>query len=103
MFCFPHLLFGGDTTWTNPEVTDLKHLDEKVTKQLNSSQHLKSVILLAYVRDSQHGITAKQGFQTTKAQIQRESEKTRTSPLQVIRGIKFCGKVLVPLRGHEGT
>ena len=103
MICFPYLLFNGDTTWTNPAVKDLKLLDEKFRKHWNSAKQINSVILLACIRDSQHCVTAKQGLQTTKTQILQESEKTPTSHLQVIHSIKFCGKFLIPVCGHDGT
>jgi len=101
VFCFPRLLFGDNTTWTKPAMMDLKHLDENIRKHWNSAKYLNSVILLVYVRDSQHCVTAKHGLQTTEAQIQRGSEKIPTSPLQVIHSIKFCGKFVVPVSGHD--
>ena len=82
---------------------DLKHLDEKIRKHRNSAKHLNSVILLVCVRYSQHCVTAKQGLQTTEAQIKLGSEKIPTSPLQVIHSREFCGKFVVPVSGHDGT
>jgi hypothetical protein len=47
MFCFPCFLFGGDTPWTKPGVTDLKHLGVKLKKYEDCVKHLKNVIDLA--------------------------------------------------------
>lgn len=30
LFCFPCLLFGGDTAWTQQGIVDLKHLSDKI-------------------------------------------------------------------------
>jgi hypothetical protein len=34
-------LFVDDATWAKTGVTDLKHLDEKVKKQVDSPKHLR--------------------------------------------------------------
>jgi hypothetical protein len=60
---------------TQPAVADLKHLDEKVREHEDYAKHLKHRYSTYYVRDSKHGVTAKQGPQTTKAPIRGLSGK----------------------------
>jgi len=40
LFCFPCLIFGGETAWTKIGVTDLQHLNSKTVKHKNSFKHI---------------------------------------------------------------
>lgn len=46
LFCFPCLLYGGESTWTKIGVTDIKHLSDKVKLHETSKAHVSSMALL---------------------------------------------------------
>ena len=45
LFCFPCLLFGGDTAWTQQGIVDLKHLSNKIRKHECSTSHIGKVVI----------------------------------------------------------
>lgn len=101
LFCFPCLLFGGETAWTKIGVTDLQHLNAKIVKHENSFKHIHNATnlnLLGKV-DIRHQIDI--GY---KIGIQRHNElvdKNRYVLDKILNCIKCCGKHELPLRGHD--
>ena len=101
LFCFPCLLFGGETAWTKIGVTDLQHLNAKIVKHENSLKHIHNATnlnLLGKV-DIRHQIDI--GY---KIGIQRHNElvdKNRYVLDKILNYIKCCGKHELPLRGHD--
>ncbi|KAL4089358.1 hypothetical protein QTP88_024405 [Uroleucon formosanum] len=94
LFCFPCLLFGGETAWTKIGVTDLQHLNAKIVKHENSFKNIHNATnlnLLGKV-DIRHQIDI--GY---KKGIQRHNELVDT----ILNCIKCCGKHELPLRSHE--
>ena len=49
LYCFPCLLFGGNSMWTKYGVSDLNHLLDKVKKHESSKSHVKNVFSLAFL------------------------------------------------------
>ena len=47
LFCFPCLLFRGDSEWTTHGVSKLKNLHPKISKHERSRQHLNNVVSLS--------------------------------------------------------
>ncbi|KAL4126197.1 hypothetical protein QTP88_010423 [Uroleucon formosanum] len=101
LFCFPCLLFGGETAWTKIGVTDLQHLNSRIVKHENSFKHIHNATnlnLLGKV-DIRHQIDI--GY---KIGIQRHNElvdKNRYVLDKILNCIKCCGKHELPLRGHD--
>ncbi|KAE9522185.1 hypothetical protein AGLY_017445 [Aphis glycines] len=101
LFCFPCLIFGGETAWTKIGVTDLQHLNAKIDKHENSFKHIHNATnlnLLGKVDIRQH---IDIGY---KISIQRHNElvdKNRYVLDKILNCIKCCGKHELPLRGHD--
>ena len=49
LFCFPCLLYGGDTAWTQISVRDLHHIHTKIKKHETSVKHVNNVINLSFL------------------------------------------------------
>ena len=47
MFCFPCLLFGGETEWTNNGISKLKNISPKMSKHDSCKKHLGNVLSLS--------------------------------------------------------
>ena len=43
-FCFPCIIFGGESIWTETGIKDLTHLSEKIKKHDSSQVHLQNVM-----------------------------------------------------------
>ncbi|KAJ4441361.1 hypothetical protein ANN_11216 [Periplaneta americana] len=91
LFCFPCLLFGGDTSWTKRGVKDLVHLSCYVKRHEYSLKHVDNQVNLAMLgRDS----IATQLNQRHRSEIKRRNEiveKNRYILSRLIDCIKFCG------------
>ena len=46
LYCFPCLLFGGETVWTTTGFKDLKHLSERLVKHESCASHVDNAIKL---------------------------------------------------------
>jgi len=101
LFCFPCLLFGGETAWTKIGVTDLQHLNAKIVKHGNSFKHINNATnlnLLGKV-DKRHQIDI-----DYKIGIQRHNElveKNRHVLDKILNFIKCCGKHELPIQDHN--
>ncbi len=47
LFCFPCLLSGGDTAWTQQGIVDLKHLSDKIKKHESRTSHIGNSVKLS--------------------------------------------------------
>ena len=47
LFCFPCLLFGGDTAWTQQGIVDLKHLSDKIRIHECNTSHIGNAVKLS--------------------------------------------------------
>ncbi|XP_069936675.1 zinc finger MYM-type protein 1-like [Cherax quadricarinatus] len=103
LFCFPCLLFGGDSSWTKIGVTDLRHLPQKVMKHEQSSKHINNVIDLSMLGKVNIAAQIDSAYKISIAKHNEEVEKNRNVLSKIINCIKFCGKFELPLRGHDET
>ena len=78
LYCFPCLLFGGESTWTKVGIKNLNHLQRNIKAHENSERHANKAVDLAYLGSTYVLTELNTGFQ-----------------------IKFCGKFELPLRGHD--
>ncbi len=49
LFCFPCLLFGGESEWTMNGISKLKNLQLKIIKHQHSQKHLNNVVSLSFL------------------------------------------------------
>ena len=47
LFCFPCLLFGGDTTWTKDGFRNINKLKYRIEKHEKSKKHIENVVSLS--------------------------------------------------------
>ena len=103
LFCFPCLLFGGDSVWTNSGVQDLHHLQEKIKKHESSVKHVNYVIDLSFLGKANIVQRLDTGFQVLTERHNAKVKQNRAILSRIINCIKFCGKYELPLRGHDET
>ena len=101
LYCFPCLLFGGESTWTKVGMKDLNHLQRNIKAHENSERHANNAIDLAYLGSTNILTELDTGFQIAIAQHNEKVAKNRNTMSKLIDLIKFCGKFELPLRGHD--
>ena len=101
LYCFPCLLFGGESTWTKVGMKDLNHLQRNIKAHENSQRHANNAIDLAYLGSTNVLTELNTGFQIAIAQHNEKVAKNRNTMPKLIDLIKFCGKFELPLRGHD--
>ena len=102
-FCFPCLLFGGERSWTVTGQTDLRNLGTKIKRHSKSEQHLKYVLDLSMLGQSNIALALDSGYALSIARHNAEVMKNRDTLSKIINIIKVCGKCELPLRGHDET
>ena len=103
LFCFPCLLFGGDSSWTKYGVNDLNHLNQKVAKHKVSSIHLNNMLNLSMLGTVDIGLQIDSGYAISIRRHNEQVTKKRSILSKIIDIIRFCGKFELPLRGHNET
>ena len=103
LFCFPCLLFGSDSVWTNSGMQDLHHLQEKIKKHESSVKHVNNVIDLSFLGKANIVQRLDTGFQVLTDRHNAKVKQNRAILSRIINCIKFCGKYELPLRGHDET
>ena len=102
-FCFPCLLFGGESAWTVTGQRDLENMNAKIKKHASSTQHLNRVIDLSLLGTSNIANAIDSGHALYIARHNAEVQKNRDTLSKIIDCIKLCGKCELPLRGHDET
>ena len=101
LYCFPCLLFGGESAWTKVGVKDLQHLHRSVKLHESSAKHLNNVVDLSYLGRTNIGTQLNTGYQIAIARHNEKVVKNRETLSKLVDVIKFCGKFELPLRGHD--
>ena len=101
LFCFPCLLFEGDDSWARIGVTDLAHLSVKIGKHEASVSHINNEANLAVLGK----VNIKENIDSAYKQAiechNQQVTKNRYILLRIIKAIKFCANLELPLRGHD--
>lgn len=100
-FCFPCLLFGGEISWTQTGVVDLKHLNEKIKKHENSAQHIKNSIDFGMLGKINIATQVSEAYKLNIRKFNENVKKNRDILSKIIDCLIFCGKFELPLRGHN--
>lgn len=101
LFCFPCLLFGGDTAWTQQGIVDLKHLSDKIKKHECSTTHIGNGVKLSMLGKVNIACQLDEGHRIA---VQRHNElvkKNRHALSRIVDCIKFCGAHELALRGSD--
>uniref|UniRef100_H3ADY7 TTF-type domain-containing protein n=1 Tax=Latimeria chalumnae TaxID=7897 RepID=H3ADY7_LATCH len=103
LFCFPCLLFGGELSWTQTGVNDLKHLSEKIKKHKSCKCHLDNSIMLAMFGSVNIATQLDKSYQVGIRKHNEEVDKNRYILSKLIDCVRFCGAFELALRGHDET
>ncbi|XP_078506844.1 zinc finger MYM-type protein 1-like [Lissotriton helveticus] len=101
LFCFPCLLFNGDFPWTREEVTDLKHLSEKIKKHAHTRKHMENVTRLGMLGDAPIEQHISNAYRQTIQKHNETVDRNRHILSKIIDCIRFCGAFELALRGHD--
>lgn len=103
LFCFPCILFGGDKSWTQTGVTDLKHLSQKIKKHETCRHHLHNTIEFALLGTVNIREQLDSAYWQNIQKFNEEVTKNRYVLSKIIDCVKFCGIFELALRGHDET
>lgn len=101
LFCFPCLLYGGDSQWTDSGFTRLNRLKENSEKHANSKRHIENVVSLSFLGQTNISkqLTIGKDYRIEKLKHNEQVKKNRDILSKVIECIKFC--VSLGLREHN--
>jgi hypothetical protein len=100
-FCFPCILFGGDSKWTKSGVNDLVHLTDRIKTHDNSKQHILNEMHLALLGTTNIQAQLDSAFWLDIQRHNTHVTKNRHILSKIIDCIKFCGAFELALHGHD--
>ena len=104
LLCFPCLLFGGDTAWTQQGIVDFKHLYYKIRKHECSTSPIGNVVKLALLGKVNIACQLNEGHRCTETQWagKKKIKKNKSHSLSwLVDCIKFCGRHKLALRESD--
>lgn len=101
LFCFPCLLYGGDTVWTQSGFRNINRIKEKCEKHQNSRKHMDNIISFSLLGQVNISEQLSEAYRTSKMKHNEQVKKKREILLKIINCIKCCGKFELSLRGHN--
>ena len=101
LFCFPCVLFGGDTAWTQQGVVDLKHVSCKIKKHECSSSHIGNCVKLSMLGKVNIACQLDDGHRISVQRHNEQVKKNRHSLSRIVDCIRFCGAHELALRGSD--
>ncbi|XP_078530667.1 zinc finger MYM-type protein 1-like [Lissotriton helveticus] len=102
LFCFPCLLFGGEFSWTNQGITDLKHLSEEIEKHAYTRKHMENLTRLGMLGEDapiEHQIN--DAYHQTIQKHNEAVDRNRRILYKIIDCIRFCGAFELALQGYD--
>lgn len=101
LFCFPCLLFGGDSVWIQSGFTNINKIKEKCEKHQNSRKHMDNVVSFSLLGQVNIAEQLSEAYKNAKIEHNEKVKKNRDILSKLIDCIKFCGKFELSLRGHD--
>ena len=92
LFCFPCLLFGGDSAWTKTGIKDLVHITRKIDKHKASKSHVNNMLNLSLLGSVNIASQLDAGHKSLWLVTTNKLQKTE----------RFCQKSLIALNFVEG-
>ena len=103
LFCFPCLLFGGDSAWAKTGIKDLVHITRKIGKHKASKSHVNNMLNLSLLGSVNIASQLDAGYKISLARHNKQVAENRKILSKIIDCVKFCGRRELPLRGHNET
>lgn len=101
LFCFPCLIFGGDTVWAQNGFTNINKIKEKCEKHQNSRKHMENVISFSLLGQANISEQLSEPYTTSKLKYNEEVKKNREILSKIIDCIKLFGKFELSFRGYN--
>lgn len=98
LFCFPCLLYGGETLWTETGVTGLMHLSERMKTHERSRRHITNAMELALLGS---GGLISQLDSNSEHQTSEDMIKQKYVLSKILDSIKACTAFDLSLRGLD--
>jgi hypothetical protein len=103
LFCFPCLIFGGETVWAQSGYSDLKHLSERLTSHETSSSHMKNAVTLKLFGKSNIVEKLDSVYRRNIQRHNQEVDKNRYVLSKIISVLRLCGSCEIGIRGRDET
>ncbi|XP_069464067.1 zinc finger MYM-type protein 1-like [Ambystoma mexicanum] len=103
LFCFPCLLFGGETAWTKIGVTDLTHLTEKRKRHESCKSHIENILQLRMLGSVNIATQLDDAYRRSVMRHNENVDKNRYILSKLIDCVRFCGAFELALRVHDET
>ena len=101
VFCFPCILFGGETLWTTKGMADLNHMHFRASKHCKSSMHLNNTLNLAVLGKYDICSLLDSSYRRSIQEHNNKVSHNRHILKLLINCILFCGSFELALRGHD--
>ncbi|CAL7937392.1 unnamed protein product [Xylocopa violacea] len=101
LFCFPCLLFGGDTTWTKDGFRNINKMKDKTEKHEKSKKHIDNVISLSLLGTTSVKEKLSETYRLSINEHNMKVKKNREILSKIIDCIFFCGNFEIPLHGRD--
>ncbi|XP_028670787.1 uncharacterized protein LOC114661764 [Erpetoichthys calabaricus] len=92
LFCFPCLLFEGESVWTTTGFTDLKHLSERLAKHESCASHVDNSIRLGLLGQTNVSSALDRVHGRDIEEHNRQTEENRYVLGRIISCMKLCGR-----------
>lgn len=103
LYCFPCVLFGGETTWAKSGTSDLVHIWEKMARHEKSKSHIANVFSLSMLGKTNITTQLNSAYRQSLIKHNEQVDKNRYILNIIINCLRFCGKLELALRGHDET
>lgn len=101
LFCFPCLIFEGDSSWSLNGVTNLAQLSSKASKHEKSQKHLDNVLSFSLLGKNSISTYLSEAYKNKiKAHNENVTKNLKILGL-IVQNVLLCAKNESPLRGHE--
>uniref|UniRef100_A0A8D8VVN1 Zinc finger MYM-type protein 1 n=1 Tax=Cacopsylla melanoneura TaxID=428564 RepID=A0A8D8VVN1_9HEMI len=101
LFCFPCLLFGCDSVWTQNGFALINNLKEKCELHQASKSHVNNSISLRTLGRINIAQSLSEAYRLSKIQHNEQVQKNRNILSKLIDTVKLCATLELPLRGHD--
>lgn len=101
LFCFPCLLFSGETSWSKSGVRDLGHMKEYIRRHSKNKKHMSNVLNLTDIGKINIATQLDSAYRLSIQKHNEQVKKNRYILSKIINCIRFCGAFELALRGHD--
>ncbi|XP_053578064.1 zinc finger MYM-type protein 1-like [Bombina bombina] len=101
LFCFPCLLFVGESVWSKHGVKDVKHLSIRMKKHEECKSHVENCLKLALMGGTNIMENANEGRLVDIRKHNQEVEHNRYILGKIVECVRFCSEFGLTLQGNN--